>query len=311
VKNLALRNQRDAIRNSVADSETEIQRGEARKKRESSRLLFGIRKEARWFFLFSPTRLLFLSLLAFAFASTAFSQDAKIPKLFKRATDFTNTLSAQELNSLEADLARFEDSTSNQLVVVMVATTGGEDIEGFALRTAEANRIGQKGKDNGALLLIAKDDRKMRIEVGYGLEGVLPDGLAGYIIRREISPNFRNGDYYAGIKSGTDAIMAATRNEYKAEKQESFNLSPLIMIGLFLLVMFLVMRSARRRGSHLRGGRIPMYFPGGWSSPDSVVGGSHSSGDWGSSGGGGGGSDWGGFSGGGGSFGGGGSSGSW
>jgi uncharacterized protein len=238
----------------------------------------------------------------------ASSQEAKIPKLLKRATDFTNTLSAQELNALEADLARFEDSTSNQLVVVIIPTTGGEDIESFALRTAEANRIGQKGKDNGILLLIAKDDRKMRIEVGYGLEGVLPDGLAGQIIRREIAPNFRIGDYYAGVKSGVDAIMAATRNEYKAEpKGEKFDLSPLIAIGIFLLFMYLMMRSARRRSSFRRGGRIPMHFPGGWGGG----GGGYSSGGWSSGGGGGGGGGFGGFSGGGGSFGGGGSSGSW
>jgi uncharacterized protein len=252
-------------------------------------------------------RFVFLGLLIICcVANIAYSQDAKIPKLFKRATDFTNTLTAQELNALEADLARFEDSTSNQLVVVMIATTGGEDIEGFALRTAEANRIGQKGKDNGVLLLIAKDDRKMRIEVGYGLEGVLPDGLAGQITRREITPNFRNGDYYAGIKMGADAIMAATRNEYKAEpKGEKFDLAPLIFIAIFLLAMFLLMRNARRHSSHRRGGRIPMYFPGGWGSG----GGGYSSGGWSSGGGGGGG--FGGFSGGGGSFGGGGSSGSW
>jgi uncharacterized protein len=253
------------------------------------------------------SRFIVLLMTASLISGAASSQEAKIPKLLKRATDFTNTLSAQELNALEADLARFEDSTSNQLVVVIIPTTGGEDIEGFALRTAEANRIGQKGKDNGILLLIAKDDRKMRIEVGYGLEGVLPDGLAGQIIRREIAPNFRIGDYYAGVKSGVDAIMAATRNEYKAEpKGEKFDLAPLIFMAIFLLAMFLLMRNARRHSAFRRRGRIPMYFPGGgggWG------GGGYSSGGWGSSGGGGGG--FGGFSGGGGSFGGGGSSGSW
>lgn len=237
--------------------------------------------------------------------AVALSQDAKIPKLFTRATDFTGTLSAQELSSLESDLARFEDSTSTQVVVVMIPTTGGQDIESFALRTAEANRIGQKGKDNGVLLLIAKDDRALRIEVGYGLEGVLPDGLCGAIIRKEITPSFRVGDYYGGIRAGVQAIMAATRNEYKADpKRQPVDLTPLIMIGFFLLVMFMMLRSARRRSSYLRGGRIPVFFPGGWGG--SSGGGSSRSG-WGSSGGGG----FGGFSGGGGSFGGGGSSGSW
>ncbi len=239
-----------------------------------------------------------------------FSQDVKIPKLLRRVTDFTNTLSASELDAVEQDLARFEDSTSTQLVVVMIPTLGDQSIEDFALRTAELNGVGQKKRDNGVLLLIVKDDRKMRIEVGYGLEGVLPDGLAGQIIRREITPYFRSGDYYSGIKAGSDAIMLATRNEYKAEpKRKTTDLSWIFGLLFFAFIFYMMMHRARRSMGMMRGGRIPMYYGGGFPRSGS---------SWGSSGGrrldsesGSGSSGFGGFSGGGGSFGGGGASGSW
>ncbi len=233
-------------------------------------------------------------LIVLVLEEAGFSQDVKIPKLLRRVTDFTNTLSASELDAVEQDLARFEDSTSTQLVVVMIPTISSESIEDFALRTAELNGVGEKKKDNGVLLLIVKDDRKMRIEVGYGLEGVLPDGLAGQIIRREITPYFRSADYYSGIKAGIDAIMLATRNEYKAEpKRKTTDLSWIFGLLFFAFIFYMMMHRARRSMGMMRGGRIPIYYGGG-------LPGSRS----GSSG-------FGGFSGGGGSFGGGGASGSW
>lgn len=231
------------------------------------------------------------------------AQDVPVPKLSRRVTDFTNTLSPAQLNAIEADVARFEDSTSTQLVIVMLPTIGSASIEEFALRTAEVNQIGQKGTDNGVLLLIAKDDRKLRIEVGYGLEGVLPDGLGGSIIRREITPHFRTGDYYAGIKAGAEAIMLATRNEYKADKRKDENEGTVGSILLFLLFAFIIL-SAMARGKRSRGllgtAALPILLGGGHRGRSSGGGG------WGSGGGG-----FGGFSGGGGSFGGGGASGSW
>jgi uncharacterized protein len=242
-------------------------------------------------------------LIILVFEEAAFSQDVKIPKLLRHVTDFTNTLSAGELDAVEQDLARFEDSTSTQLVVVMIPTIGSESIEDFALRTAELNGVGEKKKDNGVLLLIVKDDRKMRIEVGYGLEGVLPDGLAGQIIRREITPYLRSGDYFSGIKAGIAAIMLATRNEYKAEpKRKTTDLSWIFGLLFFAFIFYMMMHRARRSMGTMRGGRIPMYYVGGFP---------HSRSSWGSSGGGSGRSGFGGFSGGGGSFGGGGASGSW
>ncbi len=245
-----------------------------------------------------------LTFILVAFAVTALvpasAQDVKLPKVVKRVTDFTNTLSANELNALEGDLARFEDSTSTQIVVIVIPTIGGESLEDFALRTAELNAIGRKGKDNGALLLIVKDDRKMRVEVGYGLEGVIPDGLAGQIIRREISPHFRSGEYYEGIKAGIDALMLASRNEYKAEPKESSDGPPLVFFLILLFFLFMIIKNSRRSMGMRRAGGLPIFYGGGTPLPRS-----HSGWGGGSSGG------FGGFSGGGGSFGGGGASGGW
>ncbi len=230
------------------------------------------------------------------------TEESKIPKLFKRITDFTNTLTASELATIESELARFEDSTSTQVLVVMVSSVGGEAIEEFALRTAEANQIGQKQRDNGVLLLIAKDDRKIRIEVGYGLEGVLTDALSGQIIRREIAPAFKVGQYYEGIRAGVEAIMLASRNEYKAEKSKKKNDSfGGFGVLIFMVILFFIMARAGRRSS-LMSAALPLIL-------GSSLGRHHRGSGWGGSGGGGGG--FGGFSGGGGSFGGGGASGSW
>jgi uncharacterized protein len=226
------------------------------------------------------------------------AEEWEVPlKLTRRVTDLTQTLTQAEINTLDGKLAQFEDTTSTQIVVVMVSTIGETPIEEAALRVAEENSIGRKGKDNGALLFIAKNDRRMRIEVGYGLEGALPDALAGQIIRKEITPWFRQGNFYAGIDAGITAMMAATQYEYKADGSPSGTargLSPFVII----LLVFFFMLMLRRRSKSLRGGGLPIFFPGGIPR----------SGGWGSGGGGWGG---GGFSGGGGSFGGGGASGGW
>ena len=124
-----------------------------------------------------------------------------------RVTDLTQTLASAEIASLEAKLATWEARTSNQLVVLMVPTTQPEPIESYALRVAEKWKIGRKGQDNGALFIIAKNDRKMRIEVGYGLEGVLPDVTARRIIAENVAPAFREGKFAEGIKVGVDRII--------------------------------------------------------------------------------------------------------
>jgi uncharacterized protein len=122
-------------------------------------------------------------------------------------TDLTGTLSASERQVLEAKLADWEARTTDQLAVLIVPTTKPETIEGYSIRVAEAWKIGQKGKDNGAILLIAKDDKQIRIEVGYGLEGVLTDLTSHRIITETIAPLFSKGQFAAGINAGVDRII--------------------------------------------------------------------------------------------------------
>ena len=249
------------------------------------------------------TVIAFLSCLIAVFPLVGYSQEPEIPRLSAYATDLTGTLSSSQLSALNGRLKAFEDTTSTQIVVVMVSTIGQDAIEQYTLKVAEANKVGQKGKDNGALLLIAKEDRELRIETGYGLEGALPDALSGLIIRREITPRFREGDYYGGITAGVEAIMLAVRGEYTADpSSKKRDKSPVGIIPfiIFLFFIFTFLRGIFGRRRH-PGGKGSYR---GWGGIPPVIGG------WGGGGGGfcGGG---GGFSGGGGSFGGGGASGSW
>ena len=131
-----------------------------------------------------------------------------IPALSGRVVDLTGTLSAAEKQSLETKLAAWEARTTNQLVVVMVGTTSPEPIESFSLRLAEAWKIGRRAQDNGALFVVAKDDKKMRIEVGYGLEGTLTDVTSRRIIAEDVGPLFSKGQFGAGIEAGVDRIIA-------------------------------------------------------------------------------------------------------
>jgi uncharacterized protein len=131
-----------------------------------------------------------------------------IPPLQARVTDLTGTLSAPERAALESKLADWEARTTNQLAILILPTTRPEPIEAYGIRVAEAWRIGQKGKDNGALLLVAKDDKQVRIEVGYGLEGVLTDVTSHRIITETIAPQFKQGQFAAGLQAGVDRIIS-------------------------------------------------------------------------------------------------------
>lgn len=229
----------------------------------------------------------------------------EIPALNYRVTDQSGTLSKSELSNLESSLEQFEKATSNQIVVLMIPSLGGESIEDFSLRVAEKNKFGKKGRNNGVLLLIAKADRKMRIEVGYGLEGTLPDAVCDQIIRRIIAPRFRDGDYAGGVSAGVDAIMRATQGEFKGEPEKrdrNNSFSYVIPLVLFILFGFFSRLFSGGRRHYL--GSRGYYSRGGWWLGGSGFGG-------GGFRGGGGFSSGGGFSGGGGSFGGGGASGSW
>ena len=142
-------------------------------------------------------------------AGPAGAQDlVKVPPLTARVTDLTNTLSAAERQALDAKLAAWEAQTGNQLVVLMLPSTQPEAIAAYSIRVAEAWKIGHKGKDNGAIFLIAKDDRKNRIEVGYGLEGVLTDVTTRRILAETVAPYFRNNQFAQGIDAGVDQIIA-------------------------------------------------------------------------------------------------------
>jgi uncharacterized protein len=235
-------------------------------------------------------------------SASAVAQEFQPPRLTRYVTDLTGTLDAEQLASLESRLREFDKKTSTQVVVLMVPTIGSSALEDASLRVAELNGIGRKGRDNGALLFIAKEDRRVRIEVGYGLEGPLPDALSGTIIRRELGPRFREGDYYGGISAAVTAIMQATQNEYAAEPDKTqprhgMKFGQLIFLGIILMSLMRIFR--RRR----LGGPGGFWWFGGF--PGGRGGGSFGGGL------GGGGFGGGGFSGGGGSFGGGGASGSW
>ncbi|HTY00848.1 MAG TPA: TPM domain-containing protein [Bacteroidota bacterium] len=168
--------------------------------------------------------------------------DTPVPYLSGRVNDTAELLSGSTVRELEALLKAHEDSTSNQVVVLTIpALQDGETIEEFSIRVAEAWKIGQKKKDNGVLLVIARDDHKVRIEVGSGLEGALPDITCGSIIRHEITPRFKAGDFDGGVRDGTEAILAAIRGEYTAEtdgstSESDFGILGYLLFGLFLFV---------------------------------------------------------------------------
>jgi len=140
-------------------------------------------------------------------------QQVNLPELSSRMTDLTNTLHGNEVDHISSKLETLQSVKGSQLVVVVIPTTGDEDIAQYAIRLAEEWQIGRKKIDDGVILLIAKDDRKVRIEVAYGLEGAIPDALAKRIIEEIIVPQFRSGDFYHGIDQGIDAIISLINGE--------------------------------------------------------------------------------------------------
>jgi uncharacterized protein len=227
-----------------------------------------------------------------------------VPSLRSRVNDYAGVMSAAQAQALESRLGQFETETGHQVAVLTIPTLDGEDIEGFSIRVAENWKVGKKGFDNGVILVVAVKDRRVRLEVGYGLEGVLPDAIANRIIRDYIVPRFRSQEYTAGIIAGVDAVLKVIKNEplppsaRSSERQQGANFNFIAMLAV-TLAMFGLMAFAstakRRRNSMWAGhGRRhpPIYWGGG-----GFGGGGFSGG--------------GGFCGGGGSFGGGGASSSW
>jgi uncharacterized protein len=275
-------------------------------------------------------------LVCWAFAAAA---DVAVPPLSGRVVDQTGTLSAGDISSLTQTLKDLETRKGSQVAVLIVPTTAPETIEQYSIRVAEAWKIGRKKIDDGALLVVAKDDRHLRIEVGYGLEGALTDVTSKRIIDEIIVPKFRSGDFAGGIAAGVERIVAVINGEPLPAPQPQQNWSlpdkvgdafPFIIFGVIALSGFLRMALGRLVGSAAAGGIVGLLA---WLILGSLAlsliaaaiafvftlsGGSFasSSGRTGWAGGGGSFSgsssgDSGGFSGGGGSFGGGGASGSW
>lgn len=152
------------------------------------------------------------ALLLLLLALPAWAQVA-VPPLAARVTDLTGTLTKEQTASLEQMLQSFEARKGSQVAVLMVPTTEPEAIEQYALRVAERWKIGRKNVDDGAILVVAKNDRALRIEVGYGLEGALNDATASRIIREAIAPRFREGDFYGGINAGVDRMIRVIDGE--------------------------------------------------------------------------------------------------
>lgn len=239
--------------------------------------------------------------------------------------DYTQTLTATEINALEQKLVAFDDSTSNQIAVVLVPTLQGYEVADFARRLAENWGIGGKEKNNGIILLASIGDRKITIQTGYGLEGAVPDAIAKRIIEIAIKPNFKEGNYYRGLEMGTDALIAYTKGEFKADPKDAvswmsgFPFELIIVIAMIILAFVAkISGGGNRQVIGGRGSSFPFWMLMGGSGR---TGGGFSGGGRSMSGGFGGGSMGGGFGGrsmgggfggfGGGSFGGGGASGSW
>jgi uncharacterized protein len=286
--------------------------------------------------------------LCWAFAASA---DVAVPPLTGRVVDQTGTLSSGDIASLTQTLKNLELRKGSQIAVLIVPTTEPETIEQFSIRVAEAWKIGRKKIDDGALLVIAKNDRKLRIEVGYGLEGALTDVTSRRIIDEIITPRFRNGDFAGGISAGVDRIIRVVDGEplptpvrpQQAPSSPSWDIFDLFNPFTIIAVLIVggIMRSALGRliGSVVAGGLaalVAWYFIGSVLAAilagvlvsiftmvsDSIISSgpvSRGRGGWAGGSYSGGGSSWssgsssdsGGFSGGGGSFGGGGASGSW
>jgi uncharacterized protein len=262
------------------------------------------------------TRLPWLGAVLLAVLLTASVAGARLavpPPPDRRVNDYAGLLPAAERDRLERKMADAEQTSSNQVVVAVFRSLEGESLEDFSIRLAQAWRVGQKQLDNGVIFLIFVDDRKMRIEVGYGLESVLTDAAAAAILRDAVAPHLRAGRWAQGIEAGVDGIRAAIAGTHPGRAPARW--PPELIIGLVLigvaLAGFIVMAAAAQR-------RPASWAPGrpGWTVPPRRMGGTgwpggFSGGGFGGGGFGGGSSSSGGFGGGGGRFGGGGASGSW
>jgi len=253
-----------------------------------------------------PLFLLFISVVAGAQVEKIIPPKPNPPRL---VNDFTHTLTPEQNQALEQKLVAYDDSTSNQIAVVMMNSIGDYPLEDVSLGILRSWGVGGQQHNNGVVVFVAKDDHKIRIEVGFGLEGAIPDVTAKSIIDNDLTPNFRQGDFYRGFDDATDDLIKAAAGEYKApadyhKKGKGFPVGVVIFIVILMIILIRRggggggMMSRRGYGGFGTGWILGNLMGGGWS------GGGGGGGGW--SGGGGG---FGGF--GGGSGGGGGASGGW
>lgn len=181
-------------------------------------------------------KLLLACLFTFGILLTARAEVA-IPELSKRVTDLTGTLAPDTVTRLENTLAQFEAAKGSQIAVLMLPTTQPEDIAEFGIRVAEQWKVGRKGVDDGAILIVAKEDRAVRIEVGYGLEGVIPDAVAKRIIEEDIVPRFRQGDFSGGVEAGVTRMMRLIEGEPLPPPQTSAGIEA---EGMDNFILFLI-----------------------------------------------------------------------
>ncbi len=258
---------------------------------------------------------LLVALVWLAAVGLARAAEPTFPALTGRVVDQANILSPAKEQALSARLEALEHDTTDQLVVVTLPSLQGYEIEDYGYRLGRAWGIGQQGKNNGALLIIAPTERKVRIEVGYGLEPILTDALSALIIQNQMLPAFRTGGYEQGITDGVDAIDHQLRLDPAEAQARAASVTPakskapglpIAFIALVLFFLFFGMlgggRGGRRRGNGL--GAVLL-----WGAAEAMRNGGR--GGWGGGGGGFGGGGGGGFGGGGGGFGGGGASGGW
>lgn len=169
--------------------------------------------------------------------------EVAVPKLTQRVSDLTATLDASQIQALDARLAAFETGKGSQIAVLILPSTQPEAIEQFSIRVVEAWKLGRKGVDDGVLLLVAKEDRKLRIEVGYGLEGALNDATAKRIVSEIISPLFKQGDFYGGIDAGVNAIIKVIEGEAlpppdsQSSGTDLDSFGDMLGIGFFIFLM--------------------------------------------------------------------------
>lgn len=274
-----------------------------------------------------------LAFLLFFLALSATRAEVPVPDLSRRVTDLTGTLTPDTVSRLESTLAQFEQGKGSQIAVLLIPTTQPEDIAQFGIRVGDKWKIGREGVDDGVILIVAKDDRKVRLEVGYGLEGVIPDAVAKRIIEEDIVPRFKQGDFSGGVEAGVTRLMRLIEGEPlpppQAGQMQGFDPDQLVVPfiigiagGAFLGAIF-----GRGLGGFLAGLGAGAWV---WATAGVLLlaggifffvwlivlsmgrgGGGHwtsGGGGWSGGGGGGGGGSWGG---GGGGFGGGGASGSW